>query len=141
MNNDCIVDDLTAQALNDHYAAISILHGPKLHHTEAEENCASCKFFHHGNNSLSHAGPSLTDSHWTKCSPCMVSAHLGHQYLWHRSLNCSTHPSWLASAAEGLRLILITPVLSQTLEFTYSQYIHITHMHRLPSGLSIGADF
>ena len=68
MNIDCNVDGLTAQALNDVlYVCRSHLHGPKLHRTQAEDDCISCKSFHHGNNSLSHAGPSPIDSHWARC--------------------------------------------------------------------------
>jgi len=65
MNSDCNVDGLTL----DHYSAIST---DRSYRTQAEDNCAICKSFHHGNNSLSHAGPSTTDNHWARCGRDMV---------------------------------------------------------------------
>jgi len=65
MNSDCNVDGLTL----DHYSTIST---DRSYRIQAEDNCAICKSFHHGNNSLSHAGPSPTDSHWARCGPVMV---------------------------------------------------------------------
>ena len=68
-------------------------------------------------------------------------------HIWGTSI-CGTdhwtvqliHHGWPVQL-KNFRLILITPVLSRTLEFTYSQYIHITHMHRLPSGLRFTDQF
>jgi len=143
MKSDCNIDGLTAQALNDHYSAISTDRSYIAPRLKVTAPAAS-----HGNNSLSHAGPSPTDSHWTgrDAVPAWF-LHLGAPVfaapiaeLFNLSITAGIVPrQWKVAIItpvpkitkpmqpKDFRPISITPVLSRftNARKTYSQDIHI----------------